>query len=401
MDNAPMDRRFRAEGNEYLFNLQKNDMEKVIPENVKKWMDNLLYEECPRCLFTSEYAKIGETQCNYCDIHDQLENNSRPENLYRDLYKISLAGREKRYDCLIGISGGLDSSLLLYLAVKKWDLRPLVIHFDNGFNNEAAESNMKNLCEKLNVNSITYRLDKHEYTNLNLAFLEAGVPDADIPNDIAMTKLMYETAKQHGIKWILNGHDFRTEGSTPAAWTYMDAEYICDVYEQFTGEELKNYPLLTFWDQIKYAFKGIKQIRPFHYGIDREKFEKEMKEFIGWKDYGGKHAENIYTEYVGAHLLPNKFNIDKRIVYLSAQIRSGKLDKSEAKLILSGKTMFDMNKFTDQDLKARIEVCAMSEKQPRENFKRYNFKSGWKKCAVWALAKMKVVPYTFYVKYCK
>jgi len=353
--------------------------------------------ECPRCLFTNSIAVIGKNQCEYCDLHDTLSYQSNPDNLYREIDRIKKDGEGKQYDCLIGISGGLDSSLLLYLSVVKFKLRPLVIHFDNGFNNSQAESNMKNLINHLSVNSITYRLDSTEYMDLNIAFLKAGVRDADIPNDIAMTKLMYQTADFYGIKWILNGHDFRTEGSTPKGWTYMDAKYIQSIYTQFTGKKLKNYPLFTFKDQIIYGLKGIKQIRPFHYILGRHKIEYRMKEAINWQEYGGKHCENIYTEYVGAKLLPEKFNIDKRLVYLSAQVRSGVMSKSEAKLIMQIPPRFDMNKLGE--LRYRIEEAAQSEKQDRSNFKKYNFKKY--RIIVYLLMKLKIVPYTFYVKYCK
>jgi len=298
--------------------------------------------QCKRCLFTSDIAVINETQCNYCDIHDQLEANANPSDLPKIIERIKRKGKSKKYDCIMGISGGLDSSTLLYVAVKHWGLRPLVIHFDNHFNVPQATHNMDMLVKRLGVDEIIYRVNHKEYMELNYAFLAAGVPDADIPNDIAMTKLMYQTAQDHDIKYILNGHDFRTEGSTPASWTYMDAKYIQSVYRTHIDRELENYPLFTFWDQIKAGFKGITQVRPFHYGLDRQKLEAEMKVFIDWRDYGGKHCENVYTEYVGYKLLPEKFNIDKRRVYLSAQIRSGLLTKAEAMERLTEGHDFDM-----------------------------------------------------------
>lgn len=352
--------------------------------------------ECPRCLFDNDIALIGEKQCNYCDLHDKLEAQSNPKDLYPTLEKIRKT--KGQYNCLVGISGGLDSSTLLYAAVKKWGLKPLVIHFDNGWNNAQATSNMNRLIEKLGVNAIIYKVDKQEYDALNDAFLAAGVPDADIPNDIAMTKLMYQTAVNYGIKYILNGHDFRTEGSTPAKWTYMDAKYIQDVYLQYTGKKLKNYPLFTFWDQIMYGLKGIKQVRPFHFGFDRKTVEEEMAKEITFQAYGAKHCENIYTEFVGAYLLPHRFNIDKRRVYLSARIRSGTMSKETAKTIVAPAHLppFDFNKLgKDQD---RILGLTKSIIVPRESFDRYDFKK-WR-FVIWLLAKFKVVPYTFYKKYC-
>ncbi len=222
------------------------------------------------------------------------------------------------------------------------------------------------------------------------------LPDADIPNDIAMTKLMYQTADQYGIKYILNGHDFRTEGSTPASWTYMDAKYIQSVYFKYTGKQLENYPLFTFSDQIKYGLKGIKNIRPFHYIKDRVRMETDMKDLIGWQDYGGKHCENVYTEFVGSYLLPKKFKIDKRIVYLSAQVRSGALNKEQAKEIFAKKPKFDLSKLGQYENK--IERLIRYPYMERSDFDRYDFKKY--KTIIWLLAKFNVVPYTFYKKYC-
>jgi len=354
-------------------------------------------KECKRCLFDESFATISEQQCEYCDLHDSLEKQSDFSQLMPTIYKIKNKGRRKKYDCIMGISGGIDSSILLYTAVKYWKLRPLVIHFDNNWNAPEAKHNMNGLITKLNVDLITYQVNKKEYDKLNDSILCAGVPDADIPNDIAMTKLMYDTAHKYKIKYILNGHDFRTEGSTPKGWTYMDAKYICDLYKKHTGLELSNFPLFTFKDQLFYAWKGIENIRPFHYGFDRDKMEKEMKQLIEWKDYGGKHCENIYTEFVGSYLLPEKFNIDKRIVYLSAQVRSGRLTKQQARKLFNVKSSFDFDKLGKD--KERIKKLISLPIGNRNNFKKYNFKKY--KFLFWILQKMKVVPYTFYIKYCK
>lgn len=348
-------------------------------------------KECPRCLFTEDIAKIGETQCEYCDIHDSLEKQSHPSELENQLSKIRK--RKGKYNCIIGISGGKDSSALLYAAVRWWDLKPLVIHFDNHWNSDIAKRNMLNLIQRLNVDSITYTVNKMEYDMLNDAFLYAGVPDADIPNDIAMTKLMYDTADKYGIKYILNGHDFREEGSTPRGWTYMDAEYIRSVYRWYTGKELENYPLFTFKDQIMYSLKGIKNIRPFHYMPFRTLLEKEMIDVCNWRSYGGKHAENIYTEFVGAYLLPNKFKIDKRIVYLSALVRSGKISKEDARAAFNHKESIDLSKFKDIDFS-----LITTEMRTHKDFKTYDFKKY--RPFIWLMYKMKIVPYTFYKKYC-
>jgi tRNA(Ile)-lysidine synthase TilS/MesJ len=356
-----------------------------------------MVQECKICLFTEDFAKIHDDGiCEYCKLQDTLA--AQAKDFSPVLKKVRDAGSGKKYDCLMGISGGADSSVLLYLAVKVWKLRPLVIHLDNRWNLDVAENNMKVITDYLSVPLIKFYPDKNEYDALNDAFLKAGLPDADIPNDIAMTKLSYDTAAKNGIKYLLLGHDLRREGSTPAKWTYMDARYIQSVYRTFTGKELKNYPLFTFWDQIKYGFKGIKQVRPFHFGdFDRAKILDKLRA-IGWRDYEAKHCENIYTEFVGSYLLPKKFNIDKRLVYYSAEIRSKLMTKYEAKMKMYTPSNFDLEKLGAR----KNEILSMVENSGyghRDEYDRYNFKK-WK-LVIWLLAKFKVVPYTFYSKYAK
>lgn len=353
--------------------------------------------ECPRCLFTSDIANVPiNGQCEYCDLQDKLRSNARPDDFAPILNKIKKSGKAKTYDCLVGISGGEDSSVLLYMAVKIWGLRPLVIHFNNRTNRAEADNNIRMLTKSLNVNFIEYFVDQGEYDELTDSFLRAGVQDADIPNDIAMAKLMYTAARQYGIKYILNGHDFAHEGSSPAAWSYMDAKYVQSVYNKWTGKELKNYPLYTFWDQIVSGFIGIKQVRPFHYfpELNRKAILKELL-YLGWKDYGGKHNENIYTAFVGNFLLPRKFNIDKRRTYLSAQIREGYITKEYAREILQ-----EPAEFNTSDLGAReSHVLGLIDlrKGSRAEYERYNFRK-WK-FVIWVLAKLNIVPYTFFKKY--
>ncbi len=346
--------------------------------------------ECKICLMTSDISEIKDDICNFCILHKTIDTN------YIDfepiLEKIRSHSNNK-YDCITGISGGLDSSTLLYTAVKIWKLKPLVIHFNNHWNTKLATENMMKLIKKLNVDFIEYYVNKEEYDNLNKAFLMAGTPDCDIPNDIAMTKIMYETAEKYNIKYILNGHCFKTEGSTPLKWTYMDAKYIKDVYRKFINKELKNFPLFTFTDQYHYSQLGIEQIRPFHYkNVDRFKLDEEMKEFIDWKSYGWKHGENSYTDFIGSYLLPRKFGIDKRIVYLCAKIRTGLITKDEARNILNIEPCFDTDIIGDEYLD-----LINSPIVERECYNRYNFKeANW---LIYYLYLLGTVPYTFYTKY--
>lgn len=360
--------------------------------------------ECKTCLMTDDIARIEpDGECEYCKLHKTLENNSSPAMLEQELEKLRRKGKNKFYDCLIGISGGFDSSLLLEYAVKKWNLRPLVIHFDNGWNDDFAEHNISVMTTMLNVDFIRYQVNREEYDDACKAFLYASTPDADIPNDIIMTATMYRVARMYGIKYILNGHCFRTEGSSPRKWTYMDSKYIRSVYKAYIGKEIKTLPLLSIKDQVVYGFLGIKNIRPFHHiKIDRSFELRRLKSEYGWTDYQLKHGENIYTAFIGYYLLPLKFGIDKRRVYLSARIRSGMISKAEAKHEISkGYSPISLTKIFErlgltQNAFSRVMDYPVKDHTDFDcyNFKRYRF-------PIWILVRMKILPYTFYYKYCK
>lgn len=352
---------------------------------------------CNRCLFDESFAKIHDDgECEYCKLQDKLRASSNEGDWLPLLKKIKEKGGQ--YNCLIGISGGEDSSVLLYSAVKIWGLKPLVIHFNNRTNREVADNNIRVLVDHLNVNFIEYFLDKKEYDDLQDSLLKAGVPDCDIANDVCMSKLMVKAALDHGIKYILNGHSFREEGSSPKAWSVIDYTYLNSINKTFTGKDLVNYPLLTVWDQVWSALRGIRKVSPFHYANhDRQAVIGKLKE-IGWQDYGGKHNENIYTAFVGNYILPKKFGIDKRRTYLSAQIREGNMTKEKAEEILKTPAHFDLN-----DLGANkdhlLRLVNLSPKRPRTDYKMTNFKR--LRPLFWVLMKLGVVPETMYNKYCK
>lgn len=365
-------------------------------EDAKKFS---LIQECNICLFTEDIAKIHEDGiCEYCKLQDKLRAAANPQDWNPILLKIKEAGIGKQYDCLIGISGGEDSSIMLYMAVKEWGLRPLVIHFNNRTNRPEADNNIRVLTEKLNVNFIEYFVDQAEYNRLCDSFLMAGLQDADIPNDIAMAKLMYQAAKEYGIKYVMNGHSFREEGSSPKAWSFIDYTYLKSVYKSFTGKDLVNYPLYTVWDQVLSGLLSIKQVRPFHYSDHGRKTVLQKLKDMGWRDYGGKHNENIYTAFVGNYLLPRKFKIDKRRTYLSAAIREGNMTKEYAKEILQTPADFDLNDLGDR----KDHILRLVNTSPiglRSDYKITNFKR-WK-LLFWVLMKLGIFPSTAYFKYCK
>lgn len=348
---------------------------------------------CPRCLFDDTIAVIGDTQCEYCDLHDQLAADAKYD---WDKQLAKIRNPKSKYDCLIGISGGSDSSTILYMAVKVWKLRVLTVHLDNHWNSPAADHNMSQLVKKLNVDHIRFSVNKAEYDMINEAFLESGTPDLDICNDNLMSYMLLKLALDNNIKTLIHGHCIYTEGSTPKLWTRIDGKYIANVYEDYTGKKLVSYPILTLWDQIRYTMKGIKQMRPYHHREIfrvRPAYEQEMKEFIGWQEYPGKHAENAYTAWIGSHVLPQKFGIDKRLVYLSAKVRTGFMTREAALEQLAIPPSFDLSQIPQS-----IQDHLTSKITPREVYGGYNYKK-WK-WPLWVLMKMGVFPRTAWVKYC-
>ncbi len=276
-------------------------------------------------------------ECNYCALHDALERRypltqEGKAELERTVEKIKRAGIGKRYDCIAGVSGGTDSTYTLYL-LKQWGLRPLAVHFDNGWDTEIAVTNVKRATDKLDIDLYTYVMDWEEFKDLQIAFLRASTPDAEIPTDIGIYGTLYKVAVQEKVKYVVNGHSFRTEGTSPLLWTYMDGKYIKSVHRRFGRmKKLKVFPNLTMSSLFYHAvLKRIHEFRPLEYvRYDKEEAGKLLEKELGWSYYGGHHHEVIYTKFHHSYLLPRKFGIDYRKVSLSARVRSGLITRDNA-----------------------------------------------------------------------
>lgn len=247
---------------------------------------------------------------------------------------IKKSGKNKPYDCLIGVSGGVDSTYVAYL-VKKLGLRPLAVHLDNGWNSELAVKNIENILNKLSIDLYTEVLDWNEFKDLQLSFLKASTPDGEIPTDHAIGTILYQIADKYGIKYIINGQNFRNEGMLPPSWArgYLDWKYIRSVQKIFGKQPLATFPHLTPIKFVIYnTIKGIKNFSILNY-IDFNKVEamKTIENELGWKYYGGKHYESIYTRFYQSYILPRKFNIDKRKAHYSCLIMStGEVTREQA-----------------------------------------------------------------------
>lgn len=301
---------------------------------------------CSKCVLDQTVPELIFDQkgiCNYCKLHDVLEQEypSGEKGLKKIVQKIKKSKRGKKYDCLVGVSGGTDSSYTLYQAVKH-GLKPLAVHFDNGWNSEIAVSNIQKICTKLNVELYTYVVNWEEFKDLQISFLKAGVPDAEIPTDVGIHSILFKTAEQEGIKYILNGHSFRTEGMAPVGWTYMDGFYIKSVQKKFGQVKLKTFPNFTLKDFLYYIIKRIKVIPLLNYmNYKKDEARKTLTKELNWCYYGGHHHESIFTYFFQSYYLPKKFGIDKRKTELSAMIRSGHINRKHGLKELQGNYEFN------------------------------------------------------------
>lgn len=296
--------------------------------------------ECEKCLFNSSNNPdifLDENgTCDICIINEnriaQVQQKHDPEHLSQLISDIK-ASRKGKYDCLIGISGGTDSSYLVYLA-KKWGLNPLLLHVDGGWNSETSVINIEKIIDQCGFDFVTEVLPWHEMRDAQKAFIKADVIDIDLPFDNAMAKYNYLVAEKYKIDYILNGYSTITEGIMPESYNHfkLDKNNLLDIQRKFGKLKLKELKYMGRLNQFYYdRIKKVKTIYILDY-IDYNKLEAQtiIKSEFNWKDYGGKHYENIFTRFYQGHILPIKFNVDKRVSHLSMLICSGQLSKEDA-----------------------------------------------------------------------
>lgn len=276
----------------------------------------------------SNYAKMFD---KLCEIYPQGKTGQKEWTDIVD--KIKKDGKNKKYDCIIGVSGGTDSSYLLHIAKREYGLRPLAVNLDNGWSSDIAVNNIKIVTKALDIDLETYVINYEEVKSVLRSYIKASLPWIDSPTDIAIKSSLYKIAAREGIKYTLNGGDFRSEGKQPTEWTYSDAKQMIYLLKKFENKKrLHSFPYYRLVDLVYFGFiRGIKTYRPFYY-IDYKK--KAAQDFLekeyGWVYYGGHHHENIFTKFAIAYWLPQKFNIDKRKITLSAQILSGEIEREKA-----------------------------------------------------------------------
>lgn len=272
-----------------------------------------------------EYREIHETQL--------LDREQASVELSRVVEKIRGWGTGKPYDCVLGLSGGVDSSYLAYLAVEL-GLRPLVVHFDNGWNTELAVNNIERVIKSLGLDLFTYVMDWPEFRDLQRAYFKASVLDLDVPTDHMIFGALYKIARQYRIKVILSGANIVTEAILPRSWYYpkFDLANLRGIHRRYGTMRLRHLPAMGLGRMIYYgAVCGIIQLRLLDLIDYNKKAAKTLlTEKYGWRDYGGKHYESIFTRFYQGYILPRKFNIDKRKAHLSNLICAGQMTREEA-----------------------------------------------------------------------
>lgn len=372
---------------------------------------------CTRCVLDDTVRDIWYDEmgvCKYCHIHDAMEKSHSASHILEVEYekkikKIKSDGKNKNYDCIVGVSGGRDSTYTL-LTSKKLGLRPLAVHFDNGWNSEISVQNIKKACEKLNVDLHTFVAEWEEFKDLQLAFLKASTPDADVPTDYAIYSVLYHAAHKEGIKYILNGHSFRTEGTSPISWTYMDPRYVRAVHNRFGNiRKFKSFPHMSFLKLQYYIWiKGIREIRLMEYiDYNKSQVDKILSQELDWQYYGGHHHENLYTRFFQSFYLPQKFNIDKRKTELSALIRSGQISREDAiNEIGSNPYEFDEKTikyaYTKLGLsKEEFEAIMLLPVKTHNDYPTYLPLIKFLRIPIRIAAKLKIIPEILYLKYAK
>lgn len=299
------------------------------------------YQICKKCIMdTSDPAITFDENgvCYYCNFYKKLRTEYIPflyskENLEKQIEKAKKDGKGKKYDCIIGVSGGVDSSIVAYF-VKKFGLRPLAVHLDNGWNSQESVANIERVLKKLDIDLYTYVIDWEEFKNLQLSFFKASVSNLEIPTDHAIGALICKKAREMGIKYFVHGGNINSEFILPRAWGYdtTDLKHLKAVHKRFGSVKLKTFPMLSVWKLIYYKlFKKIQPIPILNYmNYNKEDAKEFLKKEFGWQDYGGKHGESVFTRFFQSYILPVKFNIDKRKAHYSSLINSGQMTREEA-----------------------------------------------------------------------
>ena len=376
---------------------------------------------CVRCVIDEKVpgADFDEKGvCAFCHLHDLLDKEfpqgeAGKKLLQRIVDKIKTAGRNNQYDCVVGISGGRDSTYLLYLAIKL-GLRPLAVHFNDGFGNPIAGQNMLKLTDTLGVDLITITSDWRESKDVRIACLKASIPEPNLGCDLGIATSLYGVASQKNVKYVLIGHSFRTEGVSPIEWNCMDGKYLKSIVRKFGSLDLRQWKPndpgyhLDLREIFYYLIlRRIKTITPLYY-VDyvRTEVDKLLLEKFDWVNSGAHYFDDLYQSVVTQVLRVKFKNNDRRIINYSALVRSGQMDREDALKILSKKSRLEDPKIIDLCIK-RLGITKQDYEEilalPPKSFRDYptNYSLIRLFCpVVRIMACLNLVPKSACLKYC-
>lgn len=308
-------------------------------------MNDRTYQICTRCVMDTSDSRIAFDEhgvCDHCLTFDRkvLPNWHTDERgraaLERDVQRIRDAGRGRDFDCIIGMSGGIDSSYLTYVAKEQLGLRPLVFHVDAGWNSQIAVNNIQRIVDGLGLDLFTEVIDWEEMKDLQLAFFKSGVPHIDTPQDHAFFATMYRFAVKHGVKYILTGANYSTECiRNPVEWMYYqsDTRQLRDIHRRFGARPLRTFPTTSIlWHKVWLPYvRGIRVLRPLNQvPYIKEDAKRLLIERFGWQPYPQKHFESRFTRFYESYWLPARFGFDVRRVQFSSLIVTGQMSREEA-----------------------------------------------------------------------
>ena len=286
---------------------------------------DIVFDEKGICNYYYDYKKAAQEHVT--------EGEAGWKKLEEIAAQIKESGKNQPYDCIMGLSGGVDSTYVAHLA-KKLGLRPLAVHFDNGWNSELSVMNIENIVSKLGFDLFTYVINWDEFRDLQLSYLKASVVDIEAITDHAIFATLYRLAGEKNIKHILSGTNVQTENTLPKSWIFSKSDHINiqSIHKAFGTIPLKTFPFMDakvkrYYQQVK----GVRSVSVLNYVDYNKQAVKELiQKELGWRDYGGKHYESIWTRFYQGYILPVKFNIDKRKAHLSDLIFGGQITKEEA-----------------------------------------------------------------------
>lgn len=334
------------------------------------------FKRCTRCVMDNRSDETitfdSNGYCNYCTQalvemkKVYFPNKEGEKRLHELISRLKKENKDKPYDCLMGISGGLDSSYLAYLGSVKLGLRILAVHVDDGFDSEITKKNLRRLSEKAKIQLLIIKPDQKQYNELIRTFMLAGVPNLAIPQDNVLFAGIYKAMKEKRIKTFLSGGNFALECILQRGNTHdpYDLRHIKDINRRFGREKINKLPLISNLQRnIDTYILGIETIRPLNYiDYNRERALKELNEFCGFEYYGSKHLENILTKFIQLYWFPKKFNVDKRTSHLSSMIVSGQMTREKALQILN-EPLYD-----EEEMQKDIDLILKSLDLSRQEF---------------------------------